>query len=198
MKKTYNRESGLLSLEACIAVTIFIFLMLFMYSFFVVFEARNAIGHAVLATADSLALDAYDNSVNETTRTDSMEKLKAVFAGVYGDSGENGTDFIDERLWYESDESGAAKGYFQDVIQKRFIAYFTAGESDRAEEMLQRYHIQNGISGLDFSGSKVESREGGEDLHLSVKYTIEYEFQVFNLNVFQMEQKACSRLWKVQ
>ena len=33
-----SSEKGLLSLEASIAVTIFIFLMLFMYSFFVVFE----------------------------------------------------------------------------------------------------------------------------------------------------------------
>lgn len=194
MRDKRIKESGLLSLEACISVTIFIFLMLFMYSFFVVFEARNAIGHAVLATTDSLALDAYDNSVNKDTRTDSMQILKNIFEGVYGNSGEDSTDFIDERLWYESEESGAAKGYFQDVIQKRFLAYLTAGESGRAEEILQRYHIQGGIAGLDFSESKTD----GNNLYLCVKYTIEYEFQVFNLDVLKMEQKACSRLWKAQ
>lgn len=189
-----KKESGLLSLEACIAVTIFIFLMLFMYSFFVVFEARNAIGHAVLAATDSLALDAYDNSINRDRRTDSMQILKSIFSGVYGSSGESGNDFIDERLWYEAEESGGAKGYFQDVIQRRFLAYLTAGESDRADEILQSYHIQNGVAGLDFSESKVED----DKLYLSVKYTIEYEFQVFNLDVLKMEQKACSKLWKAQ
>lgn len=193
MRDKHNKESGLLSLEACIAVTIFIFLMLFMYSFFVVFEARNAIGHAVLAAADSLALDAYDNSVNKDTRTDSMNILKEIFLGVYNDAGEDNTAFIDERLWYETDASGTAKGYFQEVIQKRFLAYLTAGESDRAEEILRRYHIQNGVAGLDFS----ESKTGGGNLYLSVKYTIEYEFQVFNLDVLKMEQRACSRLWKL-
>lgn len=192
MRGGNNKESGLLSLEACIAVTIFIFLMLFMYSFFVVFEARNAIGHAVLATTDSLALDAYDNSVNKDNRTDSMNTLMTVFTGVYQYAGDDNTAFLDERLWYETDGAGAAKGYFQDVIRERFLAYLTAGEGDRAEEILQRYHIQNGVAGLDFS----ESKTSGGNLYLSVKYTIEYEFQVFNLDVLEMEQKACSRLWE--
>ena len=61
MRKRFKREKGLLSLEACIAVTIFIFMMLFLYSFFVVFEVRNEMGHVTLATANSLSLDEYEN-----------------------------------------------------------------------------------------------------------------------------------------
>ena len=191
MKKIQKQESGLLSLEACIAVTIFIFLMLFMYSFFVVFEARNAIGHAVLATTDSLALDAYDNNLNREYRTDSINILKSIFSGIYGTAGESSNDFIDTRLWFENETSGAAKGYFQDVLKTRFLAYLTGGNSNQAEDLLKRYHIQNGVAGLDFSNSKSD----GTNLYLSVQYTIEYEFQVFNLKVLRMEQKACSKLW---
>lgn len=54
-------EQGLLSLEASIVVTIFIFLVLFLQSFFVIFEARNEMAHVTLATCNSLALDVYEN-----------------------------------------------------------------------------------------------------------------------------------------
>lgn len=191
MGKRWKEETGLLSLEACIAVTIFIFLMLFMYSFFVVFEARNAVAHAVLATADSLALDAYENNVNRETRTDSVSFLRDIFQGVYGFGGVTSSDFVDDRLWYENTGTGAAKPYFQDVIRTRFLTYLGGGNKNRAEDILKRYHIQGGAAGLDFSESEIKDGK----LFLSVQYTIEYEFQVFHLDVLNMQQSVCSKLW---
>lgn len=181
MRNGKRGERGLLSLEACIAVTIFMFLMLFMYSFFVVFEARNAIGHSVLATANSLSLDAYGNS-----KYGDADTVAKIFYSIYGTSGVNDSGFVDTQKWYDSGASG-----LEGAIQTRFLAYLGGGDKQRANELLERYHIQNGAEGLDFSGSKVE----GGRLYLSVKYTIEYEFQVFNLDVLKMEQKACSKLW---
>lgn len=192
MKIKCRDERGLLSLEACIAVTIFIFLMLFMYSFFVVFEARNAIGHAVLATADSLSLDAYS-----TSRLGDGDTVAKIFSALYGSSG-NTNEFTDSRPWYNSstttDEHGNTQlsGDFSDAIRTRFLAYLGGGDSKRAEEVLQRYHIQNGADGLDFS----QSYAGSKDLYLCVEYSIEYEFQVFNLKVLKMQQRACSKIWK--
>ena len=69
MKKWKNKELGLLSLEASISLTIFIFLMLFMYSFFVVFEARNEMAHLVLSTANSMALDTYSSNTFEKSNS---------------------------------------------------------------------------------------------------------------------------------
>lgn len=192
MKK--DNERGLLSLEACIAVTIFIFLMLFMYSYFVVFEARNAVAHAMLATANSLSLDAY---ASNTLRND--EVMNAVFDSVYGQAANILNDFNDNRKWYDDSvvENGNGgtelSADFSDVIQKRFYAYLGGGDSGRAAAILDRYHIKDGKDGLDFSGSYVDS---DDRLHLSVRYTIQYEFQVFHLNDLDMEQSVCSRLWK--
>lgn len=185
MRNGKRSERGLLSLEACIAVTIFMFLMLFMYSFFVVFEARNAIGHSVLATANSLSLDAYGNS-----KYGDADTIAKIFYAIYGTSGVNDSGFVDTQKWYD-DAGGANSSGFQSAIQTRFLAYLGGGDKQRANELLERYHIQGGADGLDFSDSKVE----GGRLYLSVKYTIEYEFQVFNLDVLKMEQKACSKLW---
>lgn len=185
--ETYSNERGLLSLEASIAVTVFIFLMLFMYSFFVVFESRNAIGHAVLATTNSLSLDAYGN-----TKLGDADTVAQIFYGVYGSAG-NDSEFVDRRTWYEdaATEDGGISADFESAIRTRFLAYLGGGSGSQAEEVLERYHVQGGVEGLDFSNSHTD----GENLYLSVQYTIEYEFQVFNLDVLHMEQKACSKLW---
>lgn len=193
MGKKIKNEKGLLSLEACIAVTIFIFLMLFLYSFFVVFEVRNEMGHVTLATANSMSLDAYENDTLGESDT-----IGQIFYNVYGQATNSQNDFTDFRKWYDdstvTDENGnvTLSAEFADVVKARFIAYLTSGDADKAEEILKRYHVVNGVDGLDFSGSHISDGK----LYLSVKYEIEYEFNVFNLDSNKFEHKACSKLWK--
>ena len=193
MGKKIKNEKGLLSLEACIAVTIFIFLMLFLYSFFVVFEVRNEMGHATLATANSMSLDAYENDTLGESDT-----IGQIFYNVYGQATNSQNDFTDFRKWYDdstvTDENGnvTLSAEFAGVVKARFIAYLTSGDADKAEEILKRYHVVNGVDGLDFSGSHISDGK----LYLSVKYEIEYEFNVFNLGSNKFEHKACSKLWK--
>lgn len=193
MGKKIKNEKGLLSLEACIAVTIFIFLMLFLYSFFVVFEVRNEMGHVTLATANSMSLDAYENDTLGESDT-----IGQIFYNVYGQATNSQNDFTDFRKWYDdsivTDENGnvTLSAEFAGVVKARFIAYLTSGDADKAEEILKRYHVVNGVDGLDFSGSHISDGK----LYLSVKYEIEYEFNVFNLGSNKFEHKACSKLWK--
>ncbi len=52
--------------------------------------------------------------------------------------------------------------------------------------------MKGGVDGLDFSGSRVEDGK----LYLSVRYTLEYEFRVFDGGEAQFEQSVCSRLWE--
>lgn len=193
MSKKRDREKGLLSLEACIALPIFMFLMFFLYSFFVVFEARNEMAHVLLSTADSLSFDACENSGLGESGT-----VGQVFYRLYGMNTNSQSDFTDYRTWYDfaAAEDGQGNqsidGTFEDIIRSRFIAYLTGGESAEAEEILERYHVKDGVNGLDFSGSRVE----GGKLYLSVKYTLTYEFRVFDGGEARFEQSACSRLWK--
>ena len=60
-----------------------------------------------------------------------------------------------------------------------------------AERLLKRYHIKDGINGLDFSASYISSGK----LYLSVKYNIEYTFNAFQLAPLRFEHTACSNLW---
>ena len=185
-----SKESGLLSLEASISVTIFIFLMLFFYSFFVVFEVRNEIGHVTLSTANSMALDAFENET--IGNSDTFAKF---LYEVYGQNTNSMSDFSAYRRWYETvDDKGKTtmNKEFSGVIKDRFIAFLTGGNKGDAENILKRYHVVDGVNGLDFSGSYVSD----DNLYLSVKYKIEYEFNVFNLLNLEFEQHVCSKLWK--
>lgn len=179
--KKHNSTSGLLSLEASITLTIFIFLMLFLYSFFVVFEARNAIGHALLTTSDSLSLDALANEAAEDEST--QEFMLGLLGAVNNDA------FSQTSKWYSGENAE-----IQETISNRFIAYLAGGDQVEADKILKSLNVVNGISGLDFSESKVLDN----NLFLVVRYKLDYEFKVFGLGSIEFEQKCCSKLWNGQ
>lgn len=189
--KKQTGERGLLSLEACISVTIFIFLMLFMYSFFILFEARNIMAHALLATTDSMAKDAYESS-NDADR----ETVIGLLSSFYETNIPNGSDFSDRRDWYtEASERDAGAevqtGTEHDVFRTRFIAYLGNGDAGRAAKLVERLKIRGGLEGLDFSKTKVE----GGALYGSVSYKIDYVFDVFSKDGLELEHTACSKIW---
>lgn len=180
-------ERGLLSLEACISVTIFIFFMLFLYSFFVVFEARNMMAHTVLATTKSLSLDSYWSS--KMRDTGNLTSFAGFLSKLYNDPG-----FTAKEAW---DELGEGETLDTNIVKERFIAYLSGEETDagatpEADKLLKRYHVVNGVNGLDFSQSTVESG----CVKVVVTYELEYEFDVFGLDTLKMQQSACSKIWK--
>ena len=191
MKKRFKKENGLLTLEACMSLTIFIFMMLFLYSFFIMFEVRNDMAHVTLATANSLSLDAIENS----GLGESGNISQALFA-IYGAVTDGDTQFTDFRQWHtpveNEDGTTSMSASFSGAIKDRFLAYLTDGDLSKADQILKRYHVAGGVDGLDFSESKVE----GKNLYIVVKYTVEYEFNPFGLGTVKMKQSACSRIWQ--
>lgn len=214
-QKNYRSENGLLSLEASIALTFFIFLMLFMYSFFVFFKARNEVAHVLLASANSLSLDTY-----ETGKLQDSGNISGLVYDIYNmnapdDNGftssdrwnEIGKKDVDESAWdgtiyasedvipKDADEYGktaTASSLLAETIQERFIAYLGGGDRAEAQRLTEKLHIVNDLDGLDFSHSYVSSGK----LHLIVRYTVEFEFNLFGLGQVEMEQSCCSKLWK--
>ncbi len=213
MKK--QSERGLLSLEACIAVVIFMFFMLFLYSFFSFFEARNEMAHVLLATANSLSLDTY-----ETGKLEKSGNLSQLIYGAYKNfSPNNGfvnkdlwnevlTKDVDEDTWdgsvYVSDSngeeleqddygrSGVYSSTLGSTVRERFVAYLAGEDQAEAERLLKRYHIAGGLNGLDFSGTHIASGK----LYITLTYKIELEFNAFGWGKMTMQQSVCSKLWK--
>ena len=179
-KKQKNRTSGLLSLEASVALMLFIFLMLFLYSLFVVFEARNTIAHVLLTTTDSLALDSF---ANETADDKAIQGYLYALYSNYVDS--NGV-YTESSKWYKGDNLQIC-----DTIENRFVAYLAGGNRTLADEILNSLNIENGLKGLDFTGSEISSGE----LTVKIRYTIDYEFNLFGLDKLELEQSACLKMW---
>lgn len=189
-KKT---EKGLLSLEASIVVTMFIFFVLFLYSFFIIFEARNEMAHVLLATTNSLSLDAY-----ETGKLKDTENLSALFYLIYEHNKSDDKGFTTTKKWHEASPSIDEDGNpiiataLENAIKERFIAYLADGDTTEANRILDMYNIVGGVDGLDFSTSKVESG----NLHVNLVYTIEYQFNMFDLGKIKFKQSACSKIWQ--
>lgn len=152
-----------------------------MFSFLVVFEARNQMAHVLLTTADSLALDPFANEAPED------DTLQEILYGLYGSSTDSEGVYTDSSKWYDGDTAE-----LQETIKARFVAYLAGGDTNEAEKVLHSLNIVNGLEGLDFSNSHVTDGK----LFLDVRYKIEYEFQVFGLNSLELSQSCCSKLWK--
>lgn len=183
MKKMMRKEEGLLSIEACISLTLFIFLMLFFYGFFVVFEVRNAMSHAVLSTANSMATD--QPVIRDVLNADSI--VEPIFNVVYAIAGyDMSTGFSTKDTWYSDNTKVAAEA------ERRFKAYFAGGDDDKYEKILKKYHVVNGSAGLDFSKSKIS----GGKLYIVLDYEIEFEYKVFDQISLSLEHSACSKMWE--
>ena len=110
LRRFQREERGSAVLEACIVVPLFLFFVLTMYGLITVFMAQNLIGHALLESTQSLALDAY--------ATDQFTQASVEDANTWGDirnalldvlgqkAGE--TDFTSGERWYDR-ASGATR-----------------------------------------------------------------------------------------
>lgn len=187
MLKKRKSEDGTISLEACIVVPIFIFLILFIYGFIVMFMGQQMISHSMLQSAESLSIDSYgtekirdedDNPATELVIT-FMENL---FTGSFSADSIDST-FASTKRWYDKDADDYKHGNRNElyeidkneVIKNRFLGYLT-GESDitKAEEKAKEIYKLIGVENeeLDFSESTVEDGV----LTMVVKYRQKFVF----------------------
>ena len=127
-----------------------------------------------------MALDAFG-----TEALGDKDSLQGIIYGIYGNHAAANGSFFDTDRWYEGDD-------LEDTVRSRFLAYLSNYKQSDAEEILKKLRVKDGLSGLDFSESKVE----GSDLKLVVTYELKYEYQLFGFTTIKLQQKCCSRLWK--
>lgn len=184
-----NSERGVITLEASISVLSFLVLMFLISSFFVMFMAQNVTAHVTLQTAESLSFDAYkiEKLMKEDGKIGSLgENLGQFITKLFGSATDNPYFVADDR-WYDGDAAQIEK-----AIKNRFVGYLAGGNEVEADEMLLRLNIVNGLSGLNFSESYVVN----DTLYIVLKYTMECDFNMWGLRPIEVEQRACSKLWK--
>lgn len=176
MKKINSR--GIISLEACIVIPLFIFIMLWIYSFFIIFYTHNVISNALVQTSESLSLDPYATEGLNLSSGNELTDIYDIFTKAYNNMYKS--EFFDSNVWYNNAD-------INEVVEKRFYAML--GGKDTAKSKFIAMKVKD--ASLDFSDSRVENGK----IYVKVNYKINYLFDVFNFGEVVIKQEACSKLW---
>lgn len=179
-----NKKQGSLTIEASIALTVFVFIVVTVLSFMTVYRAQNLVSHATLQTSQSLAIESYfRETVSQSSSAQSLSLLIkfAEILGIYNFSG------IDDG--YAS--LGAEGTDFYKIVKKEF-AYSIADDNDSADRILKAAGIKNGLRGIDFSYSSVT----GGDIIVNVQYEVKLPFSFFGDRTVPLSKSAKTKAFK--
>lgn len=184
-----NASKGMLTLEACVSVMIFMILMLIFLGLFQMFMAQNVTAHVLLQTAESLSLDSYATS--KLKDVDSWtaqigDHISQFVTQFFGNQSEN-PYFVSNKAWYEGKEDLK----FGDIVRLRFIGYLAEGDDTAADKFLRAMRVVGGLDGLDFSETVIVNG----DLKITLKYELEYSFRIWGVKPVGVYQRAVSHLW---
>ena len=186
-----KNEHGVVSLEACIVLPIFIFVLMFFYGLMVFFSGHQLLSHSLLQSAESLSLDPYATEQLKIS-WDEMEGGEDLVQAMYADA------FTSQDPYFSSNEKWYAENsdLLIPTVRSRFLAYFvgsgTSSEMEKAaDERLKTIGVQGGLDGLDFSGTKIE----GNTLTIVIKYRQEFVFNFQGLAAFDRQQSITITLW---
>lgn len=190
---TKGNQAGSITIEACVVVLLFMFLILTLYSFFVIFGAQGKIKSVLIQSAESLSLDQH---MNENVPEDWLDagNVQTLLLKFTVNMTASGDGFANTTKWYEAGTDGDQAKVVA-AVRERFLAYFSGGDAAAADELLLSYRIVGGYSGLDFSESNVDA---SGNLNIVVKYEQKYffDYPLFGLENIRREEKVVSHLWK--
>lgn len=175
MDKIKRRKDGVISIEATIALSAFLFFMMFLYSVLFIVIAQRYVNTAVVRAADSLALETYS-----LRKLENENKPAGALAELFGFVGTESTSFSTETKWYESNAEAA--------IEARFNGFLGGGDNVAVQEALDKL----GVSNVSFAGSAVD---GNDNLVVCLSYEITPTFNFFDLLSSKVEKKVTVQLW---
>lgn len=184
-KKRTQNDTGVVSLEACIVLPIFFFLILFFYGFMFLFAGEQIVNHALMQSAVSLSLDSYSvDKLSDSTNVDKM--LQSALDYVMQ---EDDTPHSSREKWYES----AADT--QQEVRERFVSYVANGDEEYASRKLEQFGIVGGLDGISFFECKVEGTDRDKVLTITIEYEQKYIMDAFGLLSYDREKTITQKMW---
>lgn len=201
-----KNETGSVTVEATLAVTLFIIFMLFLTTLFFMVYVQESIAHSVVQTSDSLCVEAYSISKLQTgIDTGAKAAITDLAVKVFSTSNSNKYFYTDKR-WFSEDQ--LKEEYvtdpelltkdpklrtidLADTIKTRFLGFFANGDLDYAKTFLSAMGVVDGLDGIDFSESKVD----GGKLYITVKYKLKYLINIGDLGTVDVSQTYSSKIW---
>lgn len=184
-KQNMKNECGVISLEACIVLPIFFFLILFFYGLMFLFAGEQIVNHAMIQSAVSLSLDSYGADKLAGDQTSEIDQLMGKLIDRTMTSSSNGVARSSRDQWYKD------SGKTRNEIKKRFVSYVANGDENYANTKLEQFGIVGGLSGIKFEDCKVE----GKVLTIKIKYEQKYLMDAFDQLKYTREKTIKQRLW---
>lgn len=196
-----EKNAGSITLEACIALTLFIFFVISIYSFFMVFEVQGKVSTALLQSSQSLSLDSFGldkTNVDFSEEDSDLSFFKLIIDKIGMQKMIKDDKYVTRnKQWYKKDLKASECPDLLNAIKNRFIAHLTdEGTVDAARSLLKTFKVEDDIDGLDFSESELK----GNKLTVRVKYKVKYIFDCPTVNLEPMEfsQSTTVNLWRAK
>ena len=190
-RNLFYAEDGVIALEACISLTLFLIVMLALYSLINMFTAQSMIAHALQQTGQSIALENYKNSKSDvkTMQRLPLALLQKLTEGIGASSDSKydvgGGSFSDSMVFTDF--------LSMNTVRKRFASYL-GGNTENADKMLRSMGVVDGLKGITIKNGKIS----GSDAIIEISYKVRLIFyiEMFHFGEFESTQKVCCRLWK--
>ena len=181
-----KNKKGSLVIEASIALTAFMFLILFFLSFARIYRAQSVMSHASYQTSQTLAVESFTREkVGESGTLQAVTKLLDFYNAISGQSA--GTGLTD------SYRSLGKVNNLEGIIKEVFINSI-ADSSEEADEKLKKLGVKNGLNGVSFEDSSIS----GSDITIHIKYTVLLQFSFFGKKEIELEKTAvCKAFAKI-
>lgn len=192
-----NEQEGAIAIEACISLTLFLIVMLSLYSVIRMFTVQSMISHAAQEACQSIALENYNQSLFQTGTLQQIPN--SVFDWLSGGHRQNFSTSANFS-WQEMLNPSTSEKKLSELMsvnvsnaKQRFAAYLGGG-TEAASALLENYGVVGGLDGVSFEGTNKSST----DMTIQVTYKIRLLFylEAFHFGEFESTQKVCCRLWK--
>ncbi|MGN0706803.1 MAG: TadE/TadG family type IV pilus assembly protein [Faecalibacterium sp.] len=195
MGELRKKQEGAIALEACISLTLFLIVMITLYSMIRLFTAQSVISHAIQETCQSMALENYgQNSLATGTLQAIPNALITLITGGFNSDYSRPADFSLRSLFWDVTKTAEQLQSATELTARNRFAAYLSGSVEEADRLLKNYGVVGGLNGISFSGTN----QSGTDLTVQVSYKIRLVFylEMFHFGEFESTQTVCSRLWK--
>lgn len=179
-----NNDEGSLTVEAIIALTAFLFFMMFMANFGHIYRAQNFMVHSLAQSGQMLAFSSYEYDFEDikdsyvintvTTLIDEFLLLGGPADGIEMKNAWNGSYFI-------------AKPNYSTAAEYAF-KYCAGGTKEATKALMEKY----GIESLDFAGTNLVD----DDICINATYKVKLPFAFFGIESAEMHQQIACRIWE--
>lgn len=173
MKK---KESGILTVEASMILSVFVLFVLFLFNFARVYRAQNMVSHAVLQASDAVAMESY---LRETA-----------FGGDETDIVQLANRLTSSTTISEESFTSLRSANLPKIAKEKFSTAIANSETN-ADKVLKNLGVKGGLTGVDFSASQMDL--DNNDVILYANYTIELQFPILGMKELSVSKAAKSK-----